>query len=95
MGVAQTACGNAGSAQRQQDVLQQWRDTAQHYFGSSSQQLSHAGGQTLVWPSQASRQRQNSRPDTRNTAGQREPRPYYFRVQQQMQAGAAGQAQRK
>ncbi|KAL0030671.1 hypothetical protein WJX77_001587 [Trebouxia sp. C0004] len=87
--VAASLSASQGPTQRQQDVLQQWRDTAQYYFGSSSQQLSHAGRQIIVRPSQASRQRQNSR----NTAGQREPRPYYFRVQQQMQAGA-GQAQR-
>ncbi|KAA6416756.1 MAG: hypothetical protein FRX49_13268 [Trebouxia sp. A1-2] len=91
---ADSLSARQGLAQRQQDTLQQWRDRAQNHFGSSSQQLSHAGGQTIVRPSQASRQRQNSRPDTRNTAGQREPRPYYFRVQQQMQAGAVGQAQR-
>lgn len=92
--LAASLSARQGPAPRQQDVQQLWRDIAQNRFGSSSQQLSHAGGQTIVRPSQASRQRQNSRPDTRNTARQHEPRPYYFRVQQQMQAGAVGQAQR-
>ena len=79
------------AVQTQQDFQQQWRSTAQHYFGSSGHQLHQSGSRVSITPSQASRQRHEGNSAT----GPREPRPYYYRVQQQMQAGMANQAQRR
>lgn len=83
---------SAPAALSQQDFREHWRNTAQYYFGSSSQQLHQSGGRGVsVHPSQAARQR----PTGSSGAAAREPRPYYYRVQQQMQAGMANQSQRR
>ena len=79
------------AAQSQQDFREHWRNTAQYYFGSSGQQLQQPRRRVSITPSQTSRQRQAGS----NATGSREPRPYYYRVQQQMQAGMANQLQRR
>ena len=90
--VAPSLLTSVFAAQSQQDFQEHWRNTAQYYFGSSSQQLYQGAGRGVsIHPSQAARQRQTGS----RGATPREPRPYYYRVQQQMQAGLANQSQRR
>lgn len=76
------------------DFTARWQNTAQRYFGSNSHQLQPQGGnRAVIRPSRSSaRQRQEA---GSGSSAAREPRPYYYRVQQQMQAGLANHAQHR
>lgn len=82
---------SANPSQSHSEHLQRWHNTAQHYFGNSSQQLnSGSGNSTTIRPSHSSRHQASN-----SAAASREPRPYYYRVQQQMQAGLANHGQHR
>lgn len=76
------------------DFAARWQNTAQRYFGSSSHQLQSQGGnRAFIRPSSSSARQQQEAGSGSSAA--REPRPYYYRVQQQMQAGLANHAQHR